>query len=167
MHWQEKWLIWLHTRYKAVYLPNIIIIYFFTDIWLNCAPVQGLINVKCTVMWLEYVRLLPSSKYCVKYGVDWLEHWIFHMFSVISAFEVCHCQPLKKIYTRGRIICNWLYSIGTPEVFWHLNTEFFICFQWLVLLKYATASRSRKYTQGAGSSAIDFTQLGHQKCFGT
>ena len=120
MHWQEKWLIWLHTRYKAVYLPNIIIIYFFTDIWLNCAPVQGLINVKCTVMWLEYVRLLPSSKYCVKYGVDWLEHWIFHMFSVISAFEVCHCQPLKKIYTRGRIICNWLYSIGTPEVFWHL-----------------------------------------------
>ena len=108
------------TIYKAVHLPNIIIIYFFTDIWLNCAPVQGLINVKCTVMWLEYVRLLPSSKYCVKYGVDWLEHWIFHMFSVISAFEVCHCQPLKKIYTRGRIICNWLYSIGTPKVFWHL-----------------------------------------------
>ena len=76
-------------------------------------------------MWLEYVRLLPSSKYCVKYGVDWLEHWIFHMFSVISAFEVCHCQLLKKIYTRGRIICNWFYSIGTPKVFWHLTWQSF------------------------------------------
>ena len=23
------------------------------------------------------------------------------------------------IYFKGRIMCNWLYSIGTPKVFWH------------------------------------------------
>ena len=37
----------------------------------------------------------------------------------ISQNTLTQLHMNRPLYSKGRIMCNWLYSIGIPKVFWH------------------------------------------------
>ena len=41
-----------------------------------------------------------------------------HLLVFLNTSLIIFDMPISYIYILGRIICNWLYSIGTPKIFW-------------------------------------------------